>query len=284
VSTSGYYKWRGEPESDHDRDDQVLSALIATIFARRNHPGWRRIRAEPRVMGRPVGPNRIQRLMRRLGLSGRSPRAWRKTTVRGAKPVDAPDLIGRDSHADGPNQKWCGDITYIKTWKGWAYMATVIDLYSRKLVGWAIADHMETSLITAALDQAIASRRPRGGTIFHSDRGCQYTSKEFARYCRDHDITRSLGRTGICFDNSVAESFDATLKKELIHTRPWPDVRYLRKNVFEWVESQYNQRRRHSYLGYLTIQEYELVISITGPTSTQTSRLNQCPLFRNHST
>jgi transposase InsO family protein len=173
VSTSGYYKWRGKPQSKHDRDDETISGLIQAIFGSRNRPGWRRVRAELRVMGWPVGAVRVHRLMRQLGLSGRCPRAWKKTTIRGTKPVNAPDLIGRDFHADGPDRKWVGDITYVKTWKGWAYMATVIDLYSRKLVGWAIADHMETSLVTAALDQAIASRRPASGVLFHSDRGCQ---------------------------------------------------------------------------------------------------------------
>jgi transposase InsO family protein len=258
VSTSGYYKWLGKPQSQHDLDDETLSMLIATVFAKCNRPGWRRVRAELRVTGWHVGAVRVHRLMRQLGLSGRCPRAWKKTTIRGTKPVNAPDRIGRDAHATGPDQKWVGDITYIKTWKGWAYMATVIDLYSRKLVGWAIADHMETSLVTAALDQAIANRHPAKGVIFHSDRGCQYTSREFARHCRDHGVTRSLGHTGNCFDNSVSESFNATLKKELIHNRPWPDITYLRKAVFTWIETQYNQRRRHSYLNYLTIKEFEL--------------------------
>jgi transposase InsO family protein len=157
--------------------------------------------------------------MRVAGLQGRHPKAWKRTTVHGDRPVSAPDLIRRDFTADQPNQKWCGDITYIKTWDGWAYMATVIDLHSRALIGWAIADHMETSLITDALEMALTQRRPPRNVIFHSDRGAQYTSHEFAAYCKKHHIRRSLGRTGICYDNAVSESFFATYKKET-HSHP----------------------------------------------------------------
>jgi transposase InsO family protein len=137
-------------------------------------------------------------------------------------------------------------------------MATVIDLHSRKVVGWAIADHMRTELITAALDMALANRRPPTGVIFHSDRGAQYTSGEFHRYCERNNIRRSLGRTGTCYDNAVSESFFATYKKELIHTRPWPTMADLKKETFDWIENYYNTHRRHSTLGYLTPREYEL--------------------------
>lgn len=146
----------------------------------------------------------------------------------------------------------------MKTWTGWAYLATVIDLHSRRLIGWAIAEHMRTSLVIDALDMAITHRHPVGAVIFHSDRGSQYTSTEFADYCRAHQIRRSLGRTGICYDNAVAESFFATYKKELIHTRPWPSLKHLRKETFDWIETYYNRRRRHSTIGYLTLEEYEL--------------------------
>jgi transposase InsO family protein len=258
VSRSGYYKWCRAACSKHDIDDATLAGLIKAIWASSNRPGIRRVRSALRAAGWKVGPVRAHRLMRTLGLQGRHPRAYKKTTMPGAQPVDAPDLIARDFSAQHPNEKWCGDITYIKTWDGWAYMATVIDLYSRKLVGWAIADNMETTLITTALQQALATRRPKGNIIFHSDRGAQYTSSAFAKFCTENRVTRSLGRTGVCFDNAVSESFNATIKKELIHVMPWPSLKYLKQRVFEWVESQYNRRRRHSYLGYLTIEEYEL--------------------------
>jgi transposase InsO family protein len=258
VSRSGYYKWRSGGKSQRAADNERLTREIEDIFRNLNHPGVRRMRAELRARGWHVGPVRVWRLMRNAGLVGRHPRAYRTTTVAGSDPVAAPDLVGRDFSADAKDQRWCGDITYIKTWAGWAYMATVIDLYSRKLVGWAIADHMETSLVIAALHQALADRRPTGPVIFHSDRGSQYTSKQFDTYCREHGVVRSVGRTGSCFDNAVAESFNATLKKELVHTRPWPDVKHLQTAVFEWVETHYNRTRRHSYLGYLTIEEFEL--------------------------
>lgn len=208
--------------------------------------------------GYRLSRKRVWRLMRAAGLQGRHPKAWKRTTVHGEQPVSAPDLIGRDFTAEARDRKWCGDITYVKTWDGWAYVATVIDLHSRAVVGWAIDDHMRTDLVTDALDMAIAARRPSPGVVFHSDRGVQYTSGEFARYCKRNNIRRSLGRIGICYDNAVSESFFASYKKELIHTRPWPDLYRLRKATIDWIENYYNTIRRHSTLGYLTPGEYEL--------------------------
>jgi len=196
--------------------------------------------------------------MKAAGLQGRHPKAWKRTTIGGDHPVPAPDLIGRDFTAQAPNTRWCGDVTYVKTWNGWAYLATVIDLHSRAVVGWAIADHMRTSLITAALDMAISRRHPPAGAIFHSDRGTQYTSSIFDKYCTDNHIRRSLGRTGVCYDNAVSESFFATYKKELIHTRPWPTLTDLTRESSDWIENYYNTQRRHSTLEYLTPKEYEL--------------------------
>jgi putative transposase len=259
VSRSGYYAWRGAPCSARDRVDEVLSALIVTIYAKaRGNPGVRRVRAGLAAIGHRVSHKRVHRLMRAADLQGRHPKAWKRTTVPGQQPVPAPDLVGRAFSAAQPNTTWCGDITYVKTWQGWAYLATVIDLHSRRLVGWAIADHMRTSLVTDALDMAITNRRPVGGVIFHSDRGTQYTSHEFDTYCATNGIRRSLGRTGTCYDNAVSESFFATYKKELIHTRPWPDIARLIKESEDWFENYYNTIRRHSTLGYLTPAEYEL--------------------------
>lgn len=259
VSRSGYYKWRGQPISEHAKQDTMLCELIKQLFASlAGNPGVRRIHAELAARGHRVARKRVWRLMQALGLQGRHPKAWRRTTVPGEQPVPAPDLISRNFHVDAPNEQWCGDITYIKTWDGWAYLATVIDLHSRKVVGWAIDTHMRTTLVTNALDMAITHRKPPSGVIFHSDRGTQYTSKEFADYCKRHKIRRSLGRTGICYDNAVAESFFATYKKELIHTRPWPHLATLKKHTFTWIETYYNHTRRHSTLGYLTPTEYEL--------------------------
>ena len=259
VSRSGYYAWRGRGVSDRARTDAGLTAVITAVHARlRGNPGVRRVHAELTTLGHRLSRNRVWRLMKAAGLQGRHPTAWKRTTIPGRRLVNAPDLIGRDFTAAGPNQRWCGDITYVKTWDGWAYVATVIDLHSRAVVGFAVADHMRTDLVTAALDMAIAARRPPAGVIFHSDRGTQYTSSEFDRYCTENGIRRSLGRTGICYDNAVSESFFATYKKELIHARPWPTLKALKKATFDWIEMYYNTVRRHSTLGYLTPREYEL--------------------------
>ncbi|MGB3686598.1 MAG: IS3 family transposase, partial [Ornithinimicrobium sp.] len=169
VSTSGYYKWRAGAPSARDRADAFLTRAIEAIYAAlRGNPGVRRVHAELAAAGHAVARKRVWRLMRAAGLVGRHPRAWKRTTLPGDQPVSAPDLVGRDFHAQAPDTKWCGDITYIKTWQGWAYLATVIDLHSRRLIGWAIDTHMRTSLVTQALDMAIATRNPAPGVIFHS--------------------------------------------------------------------------------------------------------------------
>jgi len=259
VSRSGYYAWRGRAPSDRDHADAGLTGLIKAIHARlRGNPGVRRVHAELAALGHHVSPKRVWRLMKAAGLQGRHPKPFRRTTSQGEAAVPAPDLIGRDFTAQAANLRWCGDITYVKTWDGWAYLATVIDLHDRAVVGWALAEHMRTELVTAALDMAIARRAPTSGVTFHSDRGCQYTAKEFVAYCVGNKIRRSLGRTGNCFDNAVSESFFATYKKELIHTRPWPSIKHLRKATFDWIETYYNRQRRHSALGYLTPREYAL--------------------------
>jgi putative transposase len=259
VSRSGYYAWRSAAPSQRSRQDTTLIAIMKKIHAAaRGNPGVRRMRAELAAVGHRLSHKRVWRLMQVAGLRGRHPQAWRRTTIGGDAPVGAPDLIGRNFHAERPNQTWCGDITYVKTWDGWAYLATVIDLHSRMVVGWAVADHMRTELVTAALEMAIANRRPPPGVVFHSDRGAQYTSAAFDASCKKHTVRRSLGRTGICYDNAVSESFFATYKKELIHTRPWPTITDLTDQTGDWIENYYNTIRRHSTLDYLTPREYEL--------------------------
>jgi putative transposase len=206
VSRSGYYAWRGAKPSRRSEDDSALIAVMKRIYTEaRGNPGVRRMRAGLAALGHLVSHKRVHRLMQAAGLRGRHPRAWKRTTTGGDKPVPAPDLIGRDFTAGRAGMKWCGDVTYIKTWDGRAYLATVIDLYSRKVIGWAVAAHMRTSLVTAALDMAIAARKPPAGVIFHSDRGCQYTSSIFDGYCTKNNVRRSLGRAGICYDNAVSQ-------------------------------------------------------------------------------
>jgi putative transposase len=259
VTRSGYYAWRGAVTSERARKDITLTAIMRTLHARsRGNAGVRRLRAGLAASGHRVSHKRVHRLMQAADPHGRHPKAWKRTTIGAPDPITAPDLIARRFTAEHPDEKWCGDITYVKTWDGWAYLATVIDLHSRKIVGWAVADHMRTELVTAALDVAVTTRKPPPGVIFHSDRGAQYTSKTFDEYCRRKDITRSLGRTGTCYDNAVSEAFFATYKKELVHTRPWSTVQDLMDRTRDWIENYYNTTRRHSTLNYLTPQEYEL--------------------------
>ena len=259
VSRSGYYSWRGAGVSVRAQADLSLIVIMRELHQdARGNPGVRRLRASLAAAGHQLSHKRVWRLMKAAGLRGRHPRAWKRTTIHGDKPVSAPDLIGRAFSAEHANEKWCGDITYVKTWDGWAYVATVIDLHSRAIVGYAVSDHMRTSLVTDALDMALNTRRPGPGVIFHSDRGTQYTSGAFAAYCAEHDIRRSLGKTGICYDNAVSVSTFASYKKELIHTRPWPDLKTLTAETSDWIENYFNTVRRHSTLGYLTPREYEL--------------------------
>ncbi len=195
--------------------------------------------------------------MRALGLVSVHPKARKATTVQAAEPSRLPDLVSQDFTADAPNRLWFGDITYVRTWDGWAYVASVIDAFSRKVVDWAVADHMRTDLVLDALRMAITRRHPPKDVIFHADRGSQYTSKEFVDFCKINNVRNSVGRTGICFDNAAAESFWATLKKEFIHLHPFDTVERLRTGVFEYIEVYYNRFRIHSTIGYLTPVEFE---------------------------
>jgi putative transposase len=258
VTRQGYYRWRSAGPWARERTDAELTEAICEIHTELDgNPGVRRVWAELAARGVQVSAKRVWRLMKAAGLRGRHPRAWRKTTIAAQQPLDAPDLIGQDFSAAAPDTRWCGDITYVRTVDGWVYTATVIDLYSRKVVGYAVADHLRTSLILEALAAALLTRKPPKGVIFHSDRGCQYTSNQFADFCAANGVRRSMGRRATCYDNAVSESFFATYKKELIHTRPWNDLTEVRQHTFLWIEG-YNRRRRHSTLNYLTPLEYEL--------------------------
>ena len=184
VVRQGYYRWLASGPSQRERTDAELTEQIREIHAElHGHPGVRRVWAELVVRGVRVARKRVWRLMQAASLRGRHPRAWKRTTVAGQRPIDAPDLIGQDFTAEQPDTRWCGDITYVQTVDGWVYTATVIDLHSRTVVGYAVADHLRTSLIIEALAGALVTRKPPGGVIFHSDRGCQYTSREFADFC-----------------------------------------------------------------------------------------------------
>lgn len=267
VSRSAYYADRTNPGSAHDRRDVELTAKIIEIHDESKQTyGSPRVHHELRDQGQRCSRKRVARLMRQNDLYGRSPRRWKKTTIADPAAATRPDLVGRDFTID-PDQpaaldtRWCGDITYIHTWQGWLYLATVIDLASRRVVGWAVADHLRTDLVADALTDAVNRRRPAPGVVFHSDRGCQYTSTQYANLARDLGVKLSVGRKGQCWDNAVAESFFATLKTELIHRRPWPTHKAATSAIFDYIEGWYNTRRRHSTLGYLSPNTYETTIN-----------------------
>jgi putative transposase len=261
VSKSAYYQRRNGAPSPRAVTDAELLEQIAAIFAEsKGTYGSPRIHKELLHRHVACGKRKVTRLMRQAGLEGRCKKRWRKTTVADPEAEAARDLIQRHF---GPcteiDRRYVGDITYIATWEGWAYLATVIDLASRRVVGWALADHMRTELVEDALTMAFEHRAPDHGVIFHSDRGCQYTSADFAELARANGFVLSVGRKGECWDNAVAESFFATIKRELIDTRSWPTRAGLRRGLFEYIEGWYNTRRLHSTLGYLSPAQYEAI-------------------------
>jgi transposase InsO family protein len=264
ISRAAYYAHRAARPSQHASQDAALTEKIIQIHHEsRGTYGSPRVRAELRARGDQHSRKRVARLMGRAGLAGRTAKRWRTTTVPDPSASVPADLIGRDfSCATGDiNTRWCGDITYIHTWEGWLYLATVIDLDSRRVVGWATADHLRTDLPALALRNAIAQRSPKPGVIFHSDRGCQYTSSQYARLATDHGVRLSVGRKGQCWDNAVAESFFATIKTELLDRQSWPTKALVHKAIFEYIEGWYNTRRRHSSLSYLSPAAYETIQS-----------------------
>lgn len=264
VSRSAYYAHRTGQSGKRARADEALTTKITAVHeASRGTYGAPRVQAELAAQGDRHSRKRIARLLRQAGLSGQAPRRWRTTTVPDPDAVSPPDLIARDFSCNATNidTRWCGDITYIHTWEGWLYLATVIDLDSRRVVGWATADHLRTDLVEHALRNALNQRKPQRGLIFHSDRGCQYTSAQYARLAKQTGIRLSVGRTGVCWDNAVAESFFATLKAELINQQAWPTRASARRAIFEWIEGWYNTRRRHSSLGYHSPATYEAQVA-----------------------
>jgi transposase InsO family protein len=263
VSRSAFYEWHKHTPTAREIGDAELGDRIVAIHAEsKGTYGAPRIHAQLRVEGIGCGRKRVHRLMVGRGLAGRCRRRWRKTTIPDPNAeTTAVDLIGRHF---GPttelDRRWCGDITYIATWEGWAYLATVIDLASRRVVGWALADHMRTDLVADALRMACVHRRPPAGVIFHSDRGCQYTSGDFAELAATLGVTLSLGRKGQCWDNAVSESWFSSFKNELIDTRAWPTIAGLHRAVFDYIEGWYNVHRLHSTLGYQSPAAYEAAI------------------------
>jgi transposase InsO family protein len=267
VSRSAYYAHRAGPCPRACQDAELTERIIEVHEASGGTYGAPRVHAELRGQGRRHSRKRIARLMRTAGRRGRVPKRWRTTTIPDPAAAARPDLVGRDFRTapEQVNARWCGDITYINTWEGWLYLATVIDLASRRVVGWATADHLRTDLVAQALTNAVTARRPTNPVIFHSDRGCQYTSAQYARLAEQLGVRLSVGRRGQCWDNAVAESFFATIKTELLDRQAWPTRARARQATFEWIEGWYNTRRRHSTLDYLSPTAYEATAYANGP-------------------
>ena len=256
VSRSGYYDCARRPESRQAAADRVLAAEIrATHADSRGRYGSPRVHAALRAQGRRVGRKRVARLMRGMGLSARRGRRFRCTTdSRHAFPV-APNLLDRDFTAAAPDRVWLADLTYLWTAEGWLYLAVVLDLCTRRVVGWAMADHLGHELALAALDMAIACRRPAPGLLHHADRGVQYAAHGYRRRLAEHGMLCSMSRKGNCWDNAPMESFYATLKGELVEQRDYLTRDEARADVFQYLEGFYNRRRLHSALGYLTPEQ-----------------------------
>ena len=259
VSRSGFYAWLGRQPSARARADAALAEQIQTIHREsRGTYGVPRVHAElAAAHGVRCGRNRVARLMRATGLVGVSRRRAVRTTRRDDSGDAAADLVQRAFRAEVPNRLWVADITYLPTWQGFLYLAVVLDAFSRRVVGWAMADHLRTELVVDALEMALWNRRPAGEVIHHSDRGCQYTSLAFGSRCRRAGVSLSMGSVGDCYDNAMAESFFATLECELIARSRWRTHAEARMAVFDYIEGFYNPRRRHSALAYLSPAEYE---------------------------
>lgn len=252
VSRSGFYGWRSAPESATAKRRKELALYIQKSFEGSNETyGYRRVRADLAAWGVAAGPELVRSVMRELGLVPCQPGPWRFSLTEGdGQEHDIPDLVNRDFTADAPGEKMVGDITYISTWQGWVYLATVIDCYTKAVVGWAIDDNYKTQLIERAIEMAARGNVLADRAIFHTDRGSNYTSAQFAGTLKRLDIRHSVGRTGICYDNAMAESFNAALKNELVHRTVYPTREHARRDIARYIEFWYNSKRRHSGLQY----------------------------------
>jgi putative transposase len=263
VSKSGFYAWRDRAPSARAQADALLSEKIVGIHRdSRETYGAPRIHFELRTLGVRCARKRVARLMRQAGIFGcgghrRKARTTLRSQTEGYLP--APDLVKRNFNPEDPDRLWVADITYVRTWEGWLYLSFVLDTHSRRVVGWSMANNLRTELVLDAVNMAIYTRRPSPGLIHHSDRGSQYTSVEFGSRLREEGLLPSMGSVADAYDNSMAESFVSTLKRELIHRHSWPNRQIARSAIFEYIEGFYNIRRRHSALGHLSPSEYEEV-------------------------
>ena len=253
VSTSGFYEWRNSAASATAQRRAALTVHVTRVFDDSDQTyGYRRVHEQLGRDGIQAGPELVRSIMVAEELVACQPRPFRVTTIADGADPGPVDLCGRDFTATAPGVKLVGDITYIATWAGWVYLATVIDCYSKMVIGWAMADHMRTSLVTDALEIASQNFELTAGCIFHSDRGSQYTSADFAGFLETHDMRGSMGRTGVCWDNAMAESFFAVLKNEFVYRTVFPTRKKAIHAISSWIEIRYNRKRLHSAIGYRT--------------------------------
>ena len=258
VARAGYYAWASRPLSQRTVADQALTEQIQQIHARSRGTYGPRVHAELRLgLDIRVGRKRVARLMRDARLQGVHRRRLRGLTRRDPQAALAPDLVERNFTPPAPDRLWVADITQQRTGDGWLYLAVVLDSFSRRIVGWSMADHLRTELVLDALDMAVAQRLPAPGLVHHTDHGCQYTSLAFGRRLQQAGLVASMGTVGDALDNAVAESFFATLECELLDRYDWPTRQALRTAVFDFIEVFYNRQRRHSTLDYLTPTDHE---------------------------
>ena len=257
VSRAAFYQHLAGPSRRERADAELTEQIRAVHKESKGRYGSPRVHAELRRRGHRHSRKRVARLMRHAGIWGKTPKRWKKTTIPDPAAARA-DRIQRDFTTDASkiNARWCGDITYVGTWQGWLYLATVIDIASRRVVGYAMADHLRTELVSGALANAVAARGPAPGVIFHADRGCQYTSAELAGLASGWAVRLSHGRTGQCWDNALSESFFASIKGELLGLQAWPTKAAARRAIVEYI-AWYNGTRLHSTLGYRSPAEFE---------------------------
>ncbi len=264
VSTAGYYAWAVRPESERACRNRALAARIRTL-----HEQSRRTYGSPLIThdlhesGQRVSENRVARLMRLDGIRAKTVKKWRATTDSRHKLPVAPNTLNRQFAVSAPNRVWAGDITYVWTEEGWLYLAVVLDLYSRAVIGWAMLSRLTVDLVQNALTMALWRRKPKPGLLHHSDRGVQYASGDYQGLLTSAGITCSMSRKGNCWDNSCVESFFGTLKKELVHDRRYATREEAKQDIFEWIEVFYNRQRRHSTLGYRSPAEFEVMNQVS---------------------
>jgi putative transposase len=258
VSRSGYYEWRDRPPSKRATEDAQLTERIKEIHNRsRQTYGYPRVHAELRALGVRCSRKRVARLMRKAGLRGCMRGRKKRTTRRDPYATPAADLVKRNFAAAAPDRIWTADITYVHTQEGFVYLAFILDVYSRRVVGWSMANHLRAELVVDALEMALWRRKPGAGLIHHSDRGVQYTALSFGKRLQEAGIVPSMGRAGSALDNAISESFVASLKCELLHRHRFPTREAARTAIFDYIEGFYNRVRRHSSLGYLSPSDYE---------------------------